>query len=156
MIDEPIFSFLVGDGDQQDYFTIGGYDLDSYATSELNWHSLRDQSRWSVNFDGIKLDDTLIEASSNLGLVDSGASFLMMPRVDFNKFYSELSLTHNCQKYYMNMMIVFCSCSADTIQDFPTLSLVIDGIDYTIPPSTYVSPTTNEPDNISCLLDVSY
>lgn len=68
-----------------------------------------------MNFDGIKIDDTMIEASSNLGLVDSGASFLMMPRVDFNQFYAELTRHHDCQKFYMNMMIVFCSCSADTI-----------------------------------------
>ena len=87
---------MVGDGDKQDYFTIGGYDLDSYATSELNWHSLRDESKWSVNLDGMKLGDKLIDASSHLGLVDSGASFLMMPKNDWTQLYEEVSLTHSC------------------------------------------------------------
>ena len=80
----------------------------------------------------------------------------MMPKNDWTQLYEELSLTHSCQKYYMNMMLTFCDCSAETIQDFPTLSLVIDGIDYTIPPQTYVSPVTDDPGNTSCLLDVSY
>ena len=39
-IDEKIFSFLVGDGYNINYFTIGGYDLESYARSELTWHPL--------------------------------------------------------------------------------------------------------------------
>ena len=55
----------------------------------------------------------------------------------------------------MNMEIVFCDCTADSISDFPTLTLVIDGKRYYIPPSTYVSTVDNN-FFTTCLLDVSY
>ena len=74
---------MVGDDDKANYFTIGGYDLESYARSDLNWHPIKDSTRWSVNFDGFELGDKQIDASSNLAYIDSGASFIMMPRRDF-------------------------------------------------------------------------
>ena len=42
VIDEKIFSFVVGDSHKPNYFTIGGYDLDTFATSDLHWHGLKD------------------------------------------------------------------------------------------------------------------
>lgn len=50
------------------------------------------------------------------------------------------------------MQIVFCDCTYETIDSFPTISLVIDNIEYEIPPSTYVSTDSGT----SCLIDVSW
>ena len=115
MIDEKIFSFVVGDGNMDNYFTIGGYDLQSYARGDLHWHKLKDPKRWSVNFTGLKIGEQRIYASTHIGMVDSGASFLMMPENDFMQLFNSIKYTHGCNKYYMAMEIVFCRCTAQTI-----------------------------------------
>ena len=54
------------------------------------------------------------------------------------------------------MELVFCDCTAGSIKDFPTLTLVIDGVKYEIPPSTYVSLMQGLFGTPTCLVDVSY
>ena len=111
VIDEKIFSLLVGDGHKENFFTIGGYDLESYATSDLTWHDLIEYDRWSVNFDAMLVGDDRIEATSRLAFIDSGASFIMMPRSDFTQFYNLVKRDFFCNKYYWGMEIVFCDCT---------------------------------------------
>ena len=55
----------------------------------------------------------------------------------------------------MTMEIVFCDCNPFMLNEFPTLTLVIDGVNYEIPPSTYVSMMDNH-FSTTCLVDVSY
>jgi len=39
-IDESVFSLSIGMGDVQSKITFGGYDLDEYATGDINWHKI--------------------------------------------------------------------------------------------------------------------
>ena len=59
----------------------------------------------------------------------------------------------------MGMELVFCDCNSNQIDQFPALTLVIEGIDYVIPSSTYVSVVQDInvfQNSNTCILAVSY
>jgi len=88
--------------------TFGGYDLERYATGPIRWHNIDTNSyskKWEVymnelSFDG-KEDDEIMrnEYKDRTILVDSGTSFILMPRAELMKFFDFLSRKHDitCQ-----------------------------------------------------------
>ena len=78
-IDEQVFSLSIGPGDLPSMMTFGGYDLDKYAKSDINWHTLIPDYHWEVTISGFKFGDINIPLSMNITIVDSGTSFISMP-----------------------------------------------------------------------------
>lgn len=60
--------------------TIGGYDLEQYALSELTWHNLMDGSlHWDLNLTQIKHGDKVLVDTPASITVDSGSSLMVVP-----------------------------------------------------------------------------
>lgn len=82
-IDEKVFSLSIGFSDRvnsDSIVTIGGYDLDQFATSELTWHSLVPYSRhWDINLTGITFGDQELTNTPASITVDSGSSLMVVP-----------------------------------------------------------------------------
>ena len=140
VIDERVFSLLIGAGEKEQAFTIGGYDLESFAKSDLVWHQNANPSYWSVKLDGFAYDDQYISISHDEAIVDSGTSYIIMPEAQFFQVLALLQATHgNCGTSNVGMTIIQCECDLLSYYDFPELTFKIDGIEYRIPRSSYVS-----------------
>ena len=89
-IDEKIFSLLIGAGQKEQILTLGGYDLERYAKSDLVWHDSYSSEYWSVKLNGFKFGESDIEVSHEEVIVDSGTSYLIMPPTNFMQVYDLL------------------------------------------------------------------
>jgi len=64
------------------FLTVGGYDLNKYAQSEITWHPILDEPYWSVPLTKFYLGSLKYEPSDDAPesiIVDSGTSFVLMP-----------------------------------------------------------------------------
>ena len=81
----------IAPGSGQSMITFGGYDADTYATGPINWHKIGD---WSSHWE-VELEDFTFEGHGNWTkdefkgrkiIVDSGTSYVMIPKHDLNKY----------------------------------------------------------------------
>lgn len=83
IIDQRIFSFYISKGEANSRITIGGYNLQKYASASVNqsitWNDLINTHYWSVGMVGVKLGTKTIPVSTNVAIVDTGTSYLLMP-----------------------------------------------------------------------------
>ena len=152
VIDEKVFSLLIGAGDKKQAFTLGGYDLDRFAKSDLNWHGSFSGEYWSVRLDGFKYADNEVTITHDEVIVDSGTSYIIMPEVSFMEVYRLVKQTHHCHLSDVGMTIITCNCNPLDVYDFPDLTFTIDGVEYKIPRSSYVSMYGLR----SCVVEVAY
>ena len=61
--------------------TIGGADVDKYSNGAIIWVEQADE--WYVNIQEVSVDSLSI--NNRVALVDSGSSYIMVPRDDFNQ-----------------------------------------------------------------------
>jgi len=129
--------------------TFGGYDLERYATGPIRWHNIdtnSDSRKWEIHmnelsFDGKEDDDILRNEFKNRNiLVDSGTSFVLMPKDDLYKLMDFLSRKYDitCQLTIL-AHCALASGEATTVDMFPDLRFVLDGFDYYMPRESYVS-----------------
>ena len=76
-----MFSFHIAGNRQQSIVTIGGYNL-SYANldSTVTWNDVIDSHYWSLNLVDAKLGQMQIKLTTNFAIVDSGTSYILMPK----------------------------------------------------------------------------
>ena len=95
------------------YVTFGGYDLQSFAKEELTWHNNVSDWFWAVNLTEIKTgSETLM--SNDYGrelIVDSGSSYILLPRTDFNAFLDQMQEVARCRLDWWDQ--VSCSINSD-------------------------------------------
>jgi hypothetical protein len=94
------FSLAIGESEDREsmeasntsFLTIGGYDLDKYAKSEITWHSILKEPYWSVPLTKITLGRKIVHIpdSPESIIVDSGTSFLLIPDNLYYAFYDDL------------------------------------------------------------------
>ena len=70
-------------------FTIGGYDLDTYApNSTVTWNPLVGNDNnslngyWTVALSGAMTGNTTVPLTASYGIVDTGTSYLAMPTAE--------------------------------------------------------------------------
>lgn len=94
-----------------------------------------------LSFDGKEEDDIMRdEYKDRKILVDSGTSFILMPKADLMKFLDFLKRKHNLSCYIT--ILAHCSLTSGeptTVDKFPDLKYTLDGFDYYIPRESYVS-----------------
>ena len=74
--------------------TFGGYDLSSFATGELQWHQIHDPwytkpVHWAIKMEGVSFKSPNGKVNTwgqgrNV-IVDSGTSYVLMPKVDLHQ-----------------------------------------------------------------------
>ena len=103
-IDEKVFSLFVtntmdpAQSGISSKLLIGGYDLTKYGKQgeEINWSELVTTNYWAVNLVGAKVKSTRekpdfdLDPSSNMAIVDSGTTYVLMPVRDHLKLRSHL------------------------------------------------------------------
>jgi len=119
------------------FLTVGGYDLNKYAQSEITWHPILDEPYWSVPLKKFYLGNLKYEPSDDAPesiIVDSGTSFILMPQALLAEFLLDLQkMGLSCNEYSM-----ICQCNEKTKDLFPDLEIYIEEHKYIIPKSSYV------------------
>ena len=80
-------AFSIGKGDEPSSVTIGSYGPEGNVVpgTPIVWHQLTDLSFWEVNFKNPKIGNILIETKIKKIIVDTGTSYNLVPRNDFNQ-----------------------------------------------------------------------
>eukprot|EP00347_Sterkiella_histriomuscorum_P014563 403360402 len=143
VIAERIFSFYISKGFSTSRVTFGGYDLKYSQTDQsglnqtITWNNLINNNYWSLQMVQVKLGEKILEVQSNVAIVDTGTSFLLMPSRDFEKF----------QKYFVEQMICgidktyslfTCLCTPENIENFPDIKIQLGNNLYTMPKESYI------------------
>lgn len=134
-IDEAIFSMSIGMGDIQSKITFGGYNLEKFAKGPIQWHDIVYGSRyWEIGLKKIKFSNDIEEWSFGFrrGIVDSGTSYTLIPKVDYDRLIQHLRET-----YKFDFMIMpsgaMCGCTEFSYNYFPDLHFQIDDKEYILP-----------------------
>jgi len=82
-----MFSFSFGGTDEESKIIIGGFDL-IYAKDNKNitWNPLINTNYWSVKLNSVTIGNYSFSLDTNEAIIDSGTSYILMPRNDFNEF----------------------------------------------------------------------
>ena len=84
IIDEAVFSLLIGTGDRQSKMTLGGF-RDDFFEGQISWHQINPSSvYWQVRLSDFKIpldtqEEIIIFDKQVDVIVDSGTSFFLMP-----------------------------------------------------------------------------
>ena len=121
--------------------------MDEFAVEELVWHDNTGKYFWSVQLDEVKFGErTAIDfkKSSKLGhanaVVDSGSSYILMPKKHFWAFYREIKRVSGatCEVDWWNSL--YCLYDAETYKKLPELTFTVNGIDYRVPRESLYVP----------------
>ena len=87
-------------------------------TENLDWHPNVSKAYWAINLERVTFnsDHFEMELPSNVSIVDSGSSFIMMPYDKFGEFFTKLSEIANC--LITDNLQIFCLVSRE---DYPKL-----------------------------------
>ena len=79
VIQDKVFSFMVGQGMQESKVTFGGYDLNKYARGDIFWHDLKSTNYWTLHMTSAFLGTKQLHPTVQEVIIDSGTSFFLMP-----------------------------------------------------------------------------
>lgn len=119
---ENSFSFYLTDkpnGEGSRLF-IGGVDP-LYYEGKLTYHSLSSHDYWSLQLDGIQINDTIYGQNAH-AIIDSGTSLILMIPEIFGSLGLPQSQEIDCEE----------------VKLLPTISFIFDDIKYSLTPDQYV------------------
>lgn len=145
VIDHAVFSMFINSGDEQNKLTLGGYNTEKFGMpgSNLNWHELSSpgKSSWITSlsdepaFGGVKLENSGITDV----LVDSGASVVIFPEPMRAFMYEEINKILGIHDFFPGLaQLDSFTCTDADVAKLPAVNLAIGGIDYSIPPQSYI------------------
>lgn len=134
-----VFSFYMSQNpDEMSELMFGGWDSNRFS-GEIQWHQVRDPKLfWTVKLDDVKVGGISTglctkEGANCLVCPDSGTSMATFPPGHYDKF---------AEKFQVNE-----SCSEGAELEYPDLTYVIDGVEYTIPSHHWVNRSIDKSDS---------
>ncbi|GAB1301156.1 Gastricsin [Apodemus speciosus] len=133
-LSEPLFGVYLGSqqGSDGGQIVFGGVDENLY-TGDLTWIPVTQELYWQITIDDFLVGDQAsgwCSSSGCQGIVDTGTSLLVMP----SEYLSELLQTIGAQEGEYGQYFVSC----DSISSLPTLSFVLNGVQFPLSPSSYI------------------
>ena len=147
VIDEKVFSLNFAGDYEVSYITIGGYDVNEFATEEVTWHDNIGRYFWAVNLDEVRFGEgkkSKVYSGARFktqAVVDIGSSYILMPRQKFWEFYDQITSSVDsiyCEVDWYNTL--YCTYDAKTFDQLPELFFNIDGKDYKVPRESLYVP----------------
>ncbi|XP_070601443.1 pepsin B-like [Erythrolamprus reginae] len=132
-IPEPIFSFYFSRQPSYQYggeLILGGIDPNMY-TGEITWAPMTDQNQWQIGIEGFAIGNKATGWCSEgcQGIVDTGTFLLTIPQQYLSYFLQAVNAAND------GSYVVDCN----NIQNMPTITFSINGSQFPLPPSAYVS-----------------
>nr|XP_013052035.2 gastricsin isoform X4 [Anser cygnoides] len=133
LMDSPIFSFYLSgqEGSQGGELVFGGVDPNLY-TGQITWTPVTQTSYWQIGIEDISIGGQSSGWCSQgcQGIVDTGTSLLTVPTQVFTQLMQYIGAQADGNGQYV------ASCS--NIGSMPTLTFVISGTSFPLPPSAYM------------------
>ncbi|EZF32786.1 Vacuolar protease A [Trichophyton interdigitale] len=131
LIDEPVFSFYLGDtnkdGDQS-VVTFGGSDA-SHFTGDMTTIPLRRKAYWEVDFDAISLGEDTAALENTGVILDTGTSLIALPTTLAEMINTQIG----AKKSWNGQYTLDCS-KRDSL---PDVTFTLSGHNFTIGPHDY-------------------
>ncbi|KAM6458117.1 pepsin B-like [Liasis olivaceus] len=142
-ISEPLFSFYFSREPTVQYggeLILGGIDTQLF-TGEITWAPVIQQAYWQINIEEFAIGNQATGWCSEgcQGIVDTGTFLLTIPQQYLTNFLQAVKAP------YEDSYVVDCN----NIQNMPTIIFYINGSQFPLPPSAYVSN-----DNGHCALAI--
>ncbi|XP_068458764.1 gastricsin-like [Clinocottus analis] len=133
LLNANIFAFYLSrDGQQGSVLTFGGVDNSMYQ-GQISWTPVTSETYWQIGVDGFEINgqETGWCSQGCQSIVDTGTSTLTAPSQLLGNIMQSIGAQQNQYGLYM----VDCS----QINNLPTLSFVISGVSFPLPPSAYIN-----------------
>ncbi|XP_032074227.1 gastricsin-like [Thamnophis elegans] len=132
-ISEPIFSFYFSRQPTVQYggeLILGGTDPQMY-TGEITWAPVTEQAYWQIGIEEFAIGNKATGWCSEgcQGIVDTGTFLLTIPQQYLTDFLQAVNAAND------GSYIVDCN----NVQNMPTITFFINGSQFPLPPSAYVS-----------------
>ncbi|KIY49248.1 Asp-domain-containing protein [Fistulina hepatica ATCC 64428] len=130
LIDEPVFSFRLGESENDGGEAIfGGVDHTAY-TGKLTYVPVRRKAYWEVELGKIKFGDDDVELENTGAAIDTGTSLIALPTDMAEMLNSEIG----AKKSWNGQYTLDCS----TVPDLPDLTFYFGGYPFTLKATDYV------------------
>lgn len=137
LVDEAVFSFWLGNSDNDDgnggggggELVLGGIDHSHYK-GELTWAPVRRKGYWEIELQDIKFGGKNVGLDPVGAAIDTGSSLLVVPTTVAELINSEL----DAQKNWAGQYVVDC----DKIPDFPEFCFTFVNKDFCLSADEYV------------------
>ncbi|XP_041083519.1 pepsin A-like [Polyodon spathula] len=132
LVSQDLFSFYLSrDGQTGSVVTFGGIDP-SYYTGQIYWVPVTSQTYWEITMDKVTVNGQTVACSGGCrGIIDTGTSLVVGPTNDINNIKAWVGATTNQN----GQSTVNCN----SIGSLPVVTFTINGIDFPLPSSAYVS-----------------
>ncbi|XP_077015335.1 gastricsin [Tamandua tetradactyla] len=131
----PVFSFYLSNSQQSSEnggeVIFGGVDTSLY-TGEIYWAPVTQELYWQI-----AIEEFLIGGQASgwcsqgcQAIVDTGTSLLTVPQQYLSAFLQDIGAQQDQYGQY--------TVSCDNIQNLPTLTFIINGVQFPLPPSAYI------------------
>lgn len=119
---------------------IGGYDNSSFY-DELAFFNVVNYHYWAIEMDEVKFNKNFTITRNSEALLDTGTSYIVAPKNDFNNILNELRFQG--KTCVITNGILRCACPTGNLDEFPTLFFRFSGKDFSLEPEYYVSQTSH-------------
>ncbi|KAM6926107.1 LOW QUALITY PROTEIN: gastricsin-like [Lycodopsis pacificus] len=130
LLNADIFAFYLSREGQGSMLSFGGVDNSMYQ-GQIHWTPVTSETYWQIGIDGFQINgqETGWCSQGCQSIVDTGTSMLMAP----SQLMGSIMAIGAQQSQYGQYMV---DCSQ--INNLPTLSFVISGVSFPLPPSAYI------------------
>ncbi|EPQ59492.1 aspartic peptidase A1 [Gloeophyllum trabeum ATCC 11539] len=130
LIEEPVFSFRLGDSEEDGGEAIfGGVDESAYSGA-IHYAPVRRKAYWEVELEKIKFGDDELELENTGAAIDTGTSLIALPTDVAEMLNAQIGATKSWNGQYT----VDCA----KVPDLPDLSFYFDGKAYPLKGTDYV------------------
>ncbi|XP_028440740.1 gastricsin-like [Perca flavescens] len=132
LLNDDIFAFYLSRGGQQgSELSFGGVDNSMYQ-GQIYWTPVTSETYWQIGVQGFQINgqETGWCSQGCQSIVDTGTSSLTAP----SQYMGNIMQAIGAQQSQYGMYMVDCS----QINNLPTLSFVISGTAFPLPPSAYI------------------
>ncbi|KAF7662897.1 hypothetical protein LDENG_00223300 [Lucifuga dentata] len=132
LLNANMFAFYLSRGGQQgSELSFGGVDNSKYQ-GEITWTPVTSETYWQIGVDGFQINgrETGWCSQGCQSIVDTGTSMLTAP----GQLLGYIMQAIGAQQSQYGMYMVDCN----QIYNLPTLSFVISGVSFPLPPSAYI------------------
>ncbi|XP_037306481.2 gastricsin-like [Pungitius pungitius] len=133
LLNADMFAFYLSRGGQQgSMLSFGGVDNSMYQ-GQIYWTPVTSQTYWQIGVEGFQINgqETSWCSQGCQSIVDTGTSMLTAP----SQFLGSIMQAIGAQQNQYGQYTVDCS----QINNLPTLSFIINGVSFPLPPSAYIS-----------------
>jgi len=130
LLDEPVFSFRVGDSEEDPGEAIfGGIDSNHY-TGKIDYVPVRRKAYWEVELEAIRFGDQVLELENTGAAIDTGTSLIAAPSDIAEMLNAEIGATKGWNGQY--------TVPCDKVPELPELSFTFNGKEYPLKGSDYI------------------